>query len=131
MIFKAVDVTEIPAELKQYEQYEQYSRDIHLEIPEQTYPLTSETIPYTIVNELGVDVPITLIPKFERKEGGEWVEVPFADVGFCGTPDTIRELYNGEVLLNWWGDNLTAGSYQLSYKLHDSDIVIWERFELE
>ena len=126
MLWKEKSVESIPVELEKYKY-----KDIYLTFPQSEFPLMAETIPFTIINELGEDIPITLIPKLERIEGENLIEIPFADVGFCGTPDTIRERYDGEIQMSWWGDNLTAGTYQLSYTLYDSEVMIAEIFELK
>ena len=126
MLYKEKSVEEIPADLDKYEY-----KDVYLTLPQSEFSLKAETIPFTIINELRDDIAITLIPRLECIENGRETEVPFADAGFCGTPDTISDRYDGEVMMSWWGDNLTAGVYQLSYTLYDSGIVISQQFELK
>jgi hypothetical protein len=129
VLYKADKVIEIPEKLQKYNDG---SSAISLKTNETSYQLGVEKITYTITNNTGKNIETVLIPKLERQTAEGYADVPFSDnVGFCGTADNIAESYSGEILTEWWGDNLTAGIYRLRFENPENETATYTQFELK
>lgn len=95
-------------------------QSLELLLPDNSYSLYSNVIPYSIVNDTGKHAEVLLIPILEKETDSGWEKLAPEGVGFCGTPDPVDTQREGELPLEWYASSLTVGRYRLSFEVVES-----------